>query len=395
MTLFPTLDQVRSRTWAAIDLDALAHNVRVLRDRVPAATAFMAVVKADAYGHGARPVAEAALAAGASWLGVATAEEAIELRGAGVSAPTLILGPVPPEWLPAVAADCSITVADQTSLDAAQRLPGRQRARVHIKVDTGMTRLGVSVDVLSGLLDAINPTKVVVEGLYTHLACADDPDPAMTREQLILFAGAAELTRARFPAVLCHAAASAGVLGYPGAALDLVRLGISLYGVVPAQHLSAPLRPVMMLSSRVIRTRRVAAGTPVSYGATYRPRRATTIATVPVGYADGYPRALSSAGAMLIGRQRHPVAGRVCMDFTMLDVGDAGVREGDEVTVFGPGLSAAEVAAAAGTIPYELFCRIGRRVPRLYLRGGRMVAIATAGDGFRAVDADRHEIEVR
>jgi alanine racemase len=217
----------------------------------------------------------------------------------------------------------------------------------------------------------------------------------MTRAQLAALTRAAEIVRARFPNILCHAAASAGVLGYPDAALDLVRVGIALYGVTPAPHLSAPLRPVMTLMSRVFQTRRVAAGAPVSYGATYRPQRATTIATIPVGYADGYPRALTNAGTMLIGRQRHPVAGRVCMDFTMLDVDDAAVREGDDVTVFGPGLSATEVAAAAGTISYELFCRVGRRVPRLYVRAGRIVAIAMAGGDLRSVDADRPGIGVR
>lgn len=395
MMLSPTPDQARSRTWAVIDLGAIAHNVQVLRGRIPPRTAFMAVVKADAYGHGAAPVAEAALAAGASWLGVATAEEVLELRAAGIAARTLILGPVPADWLPAVARDCMITLADHASLDVLHGLPGPHRPRVHIKIDTGMTRLGVAVDELPALLAAIDPARIVVEGVYTHLACADDSDPSMTRAQLTTFARAAELVRARFPGAICHAAASAGVLGHPEAALDLVRIGIALYGVAPAPHLSVPLRPVMTLSSRVIRTRHVAAGTPVSYGATYRPQRATTIATVPVGYADGYPRALSNAGVMRIGGQRHPIAGRVCMDFTMLDVGDAPVREGDEVTVFGPWLPAAEVAASAGTIAYELFCRVGPRVPRLFVREGRVVAVAIGSQDLRAVEVGRRGLEVR
>ncbi len=394
MMRFSILERARSRTWATIDLDAVAHNVRALRGRTPSATAFMAVVKADAYGHGVVPIAETALAAGASWLGVATADEALELRAAGVQAPMLILGPVPADWLPLVAEDCAITVGDQASIDALERLPSRTRPRVHLKVDTGMTRLGVPVEGLPALVARVDPARVVVEGVYTHLACADDPDPAMTRAQLAAFARAAEIVRARFPEVLCHAAASAGVLGYPEAALDLVRVGIALYGVSPAPHLDAPLRPAMTLSSRVVSTRRAAAGTAVSYGATYRAGRATTIATIPVGYADGYPRALSNACVMMIGGQRHRIAGRVCMDFTMLDVGGAAVREGDEVMVFGPGLPAAEVAGAAGTIAYELFCRVGRRVPRLYLREGRVVAVASAGHGLQPVEVDRRGIEV-
>ncbi len=390
----PALERARSRTWATVDLDALAHNVRVLRGRIPSATALMAVVKADAYGHGVVPVAETALAAGASWLGVATADEALELRAAGIRAPTLILGPVPAVWLPAVAAGCAMTVGDQASIQVLERLPGSTRPRVHLKVDTGMTRLGVPVEGLAALLARIDPARIVVEGVYTHLACADDPNPSMTRTQLGAFARAAEIVRARFPRVLCHAAASAGVLGYPESALDLVRVGIALYGVAPAPHLDAPLRPAMTLSSRVVSVRRVAAGTGVSYGATYRPIRASTIATVPVGYGDGYPRALSNAGVMVVDGQRHRIAGRVCMDFTMLDVGNAVVREGDEVTVFGPALPAVEVAGAAGTIAYELFCRLGRRVPRLYVREGRIVAAASAGYDPQRIEADRRWIEV-
>lgn len=361
-----------------MDLDAIAGNVGALRALLPARTAFMAVVKADAYGHGSVPVARAALAAGATWLGVVTPEEALELRAAGLEAPVLIMGPTPAHWLPRVAdAGCAIMVADQAMLDAVQGLPGSRRPRVHLKVDTGMTRMGTTLETLPALLEAVDPSRVVVEGLFTHLACADVPQSPVTGQQLRAFAEAMRAVRARFPAVLCHAAASAGVIGHPDAAFDMVRVGIALYGVPPAPHLAAPgLRPVMTLSSRVVRTRRVGAGVPVSYGATYRTPGPTVIATVPVGYADGYPRTLSNTGVMLIRGERFLVAGRVCMDYTMLDVGDAPVREGDEVTVFGPGLPADEVARTAGTIAHELFCRVGRRVPRLYLKGGTPVEIA-------------------
>ena len=363
----------RARTWATVDLDAVAHNVRAIRSVLPATTAFMAVVKADAYGHGAIPLADAALAAGASWLGVATPDEALELRDAGLRGAMLILGPTPVESVPdVIAAGCALTVSDAGAIGAIARAQSKVKPRIHIKVDTGMTRLGIAPDDLQTLLESVDPARVEVEGAYTHLACADEPDPSMTREQLDAFSRTARLVKARFPSAICHAADSAGALGWPDAALDLVRVGIAMYGVAPAPHLAGvPLRPVMTLSSRVVRARRVTAGTPVSYGATYRARGATTIVTVPIGYGDGLPRALGNVGQMVVAGRRVPIAGRVCMDFTMLDVGEASVAEGDEVTVFGGALPATEVAAAAGTIPYELFCRVGRRVPRVYLVAAR------------------------
>lgn len=372
------LSRARSRTWATVDLDAVAHNVRAIRSLLPDKTAFMAVVKADAYGHGLVPVAEAALAAGASWVGVMTPGEAAELLAAGVRAPILILGPVSADWLPRFAdSECRLTVGTIPALEAVQSLAGGARFRVHIKVDTGMTRMGVTVEELAGLLGRVDPSKVEVEGIFTHMACANAPDPAPTRAQLAAFERAVALVRERFPLAIAHAAASAATFAYPEAHLDMVRIGISLYGVAPAPHLTAPtLRPVMTLSSRVTRTRRVPEGTPVSYCGTYRTPQATTIATVGLGFADGYPRLLGNVGQMLVGGRRLPVAGRVCMDYTMLDAGDAPIREGDEVIVFGPGLPVDEVSTAAGTIPHELFCRVSRRVPRVYLRDGRPVAVA-------------------
>jgi alanine racemase len=368
----------RARTWATVDLDAIAHNVRALRRLIPRRTAFMAVVKADAYGHGAVQVAKAAIAAGASWLGVATADEAFDLRAAGIDARLLVLGPVVPALVAAlVDAGCALAVADHGSLSAAQQAGAATPARVHLKIDTGMTRLGVVPGDVAGLLSCIDAGRVTVEGVFTHLACADDPDPTMTRAQLVAFARAADEVARRFPGAIRHAAASAAVVEYPEAAFDLVRVGLALYGVPAAPHATAvDLRPAMTLSSRIVGLRRVARGTPVSYGATYAAPADTVIATVPVGYADGYPRALSNRGVMLARGHRLPVAGRVCMDYTMLDAGRAAVEEGDEVIVFGEGLPAAGVAADAGTIAYELFCRIGRRVPRLYTRGGHVVDVA-------------------
>jgi alanine racemase len=381
-------EALRRRTWATVDLDALAHNVRVLRGRLPSRTAFMAVVKADGYGHGAVAVAEQAVAAGASWLGVATAEEAVELRAAGIAASLLVLGPVDPAWVPAlVDLDCALTIGGRASVPPQTDATVRRPARVHIELDTGMTRIGITPDELPGLLRGLDPNRVTVEGLFTHLACADARDLSMARAQIAAFLQAADWLRARVPDLCCHAAASAGMLAVPEAAFDMVRVGIAMYGVNPTPDRPLPLQPVMTLRSRVVRARRVAAGTPVSYGATYRTRAATTIVTVPVGYADGYPRALSAVGSMLVAGVPCPVAGRVCMDYTMLDAGDAPVREGDEATVFGGGLPAEDVASAAGTIAYELFCGVGRRVPRIYLGAGRPTAIAVAGRGMMRLDA--------
>lgn len=374
------VEVARSRTWATVDLDAIADNVAAIASRLPSHTAFMAVVKADAYGHGAVEVARAAVGAGAGWLGVATAEEAFELRAAGVDAPVLILGPIPAVLIDAaVEAGCVLTLADEASIPVLHQRAG-PRARVHLKVDTGMTRLGVAPERVGKIVAAIDPDRIAVEGVFTHLACADAPDQAMTRAQVALFAEAAGVVRGRWPGALRHVAASAAAFAQPGAAMDMVRIGIALYGVRPARHLAElPLRASMTLSSRVARVRRVPAGTPVSYGATYRAPRETTVVTVAAGYADGYPRALSGTGQMLIGGRRFPVVGRVCMDYTMLDVGDVVVREGDVATIFGADLPADDVAEAAGTIAYELLCRVGRRVPRIYLRRGRPVALRTAG----------------
>ncbi|MDR7419812.1 MAG: alanine racemase [Armatimonadota bacterium] len=381
------LNRVQTRTWATVRLDAVAHNVRVLRGCVPSRTAFMAVVKADAYGHGAVPVARAAIGAGASWLGVATPDEALALRAAGIDARVLVLGPVAPAFVrDVVAAGCALTVADPASLEAAHQAGGATPVRVHLKVDTGMARLGVAPEDVGALLPRIDGARVIVEGVFTHLACADDHDPTITRAQLAAFGRAADAVARRFPGVIRHAAASAAVVGHREAALDLVRVGISLYGIPAAPHLrQVDLRPVMTLASRVVRLRRVARDTPVSYGATYRTPADTVIATVPVGYADGYPRALGNRGVMLVRGQRVPVAGRVCMDYTMLDTGGVALAEGDEVEVFGDGLPVWEVADTAGTIAYELLCRIGPRVPRVYTRDGRAVAV-TLGT-LRDIDA--------
>ncbi len=365
------------RTWAEVDLDVLASNVRALSAFVKPA-ALMAVVKAGAYGHGAIEVSRAALAGGATSLGVATIEEGIALRDAGVQVPVLILGVLAAGDLPVALGSygLDITLGSEDSLDAwAAFIPLVRTARVHLKVDTGMSRLGVLPERVPHVLNALDQQGIPLYGCYTHLACADDPDPAFTREQLARFTRVLREVRQRHSRVVVHAANSAATLAYPESHFDMVRVGLTVYGLYPAPHLRArvPLRPAMTLKSRVVRVSRVDAGRTVSYGATYRTSAPTTIATIACGYGDGYPRLTNERSAVLIRGRRAPIVGRVTMDYLMVDVGDGPITTGDEAILFGQEITADEVASWAQTISYEILCRVGPRVPRVYLREGREV----------------------
>ncbi len=362
------------RTWAEVDLDALASNVRALSASVKPA-ALMAVVKADAYGHGAIEVSRAGLDAGATSLGVATIEEGIALRDAGVRVPMLILGELAAGDLPvALASEVDVTLGSVDSLDAwAAFVPLVRTGRVHLKVDTGMSRLGVLPEHVPHVLNALDLQGIPLYGCYTHLACADDPDPAFTREQLARFHRVLGEVRQRHPHVIVHAANSAATLAFPESHFDMVRVGLAVYGLYPGPHLRAQLRlrPAMTLKSRVVRVSRLDAGGTVSYGATYRTSAPTTIATIACGYGDGYPRLTNHRSAVIIRGRRAPIVGRVTMDYLMVDVGDGPVTTGDEVILFGHELTADEVASWAQTISYEILCRVGPRVSRVYLREGR------------------------
>jgi alanine racemase len=380
--------RARRRTWAEIDLDALQHNVKALCAAArPARLA--AVVKADAYGHGAVEVARSALEAGAAFLGVATLDEAVELRRAGIAAPILLLGYTAVEDAePAVAHDLAVTVFDLDlvrALGAAARRTGR-RARIHLKVDTGMGRIGVPPDAAGAFARAAAALPgIALEGCFTHFATADEPDTAAARAQLEAFHAALRgLDAASVAPGLRHAANSAALLALPDARLDLVRPGIALYGIPPAPHLAgaAALRRVMRLRSRVAQVKRVPAGTPVGYGHTYRAPRETTIATVPAGYADGYARLLSGRGEVAVAGRLCPLAGRISMDQCTVDAGDAPVRVGDLVELWGDAIPVEEVAARAETIAYEMLAGVCRRVPRVFQRGGRVAGVRTLlGDG--------------
>ena len=384
----PDRDALRAG-WAEIDLDAIRHNVTVLREVLVSPARLMVVVKANAYGHGAVEVARAAAAAGAWGFGVATVDEGEELRRAGVREPVVLLDlTMPDEAGRILAYDLAAGVAD---LDAARALSAAGTAsggtaRLHLKVDTGMGRAGCTAADAPSLARAMAALPgVVLEGAYTHFPAADDPDVEPTRGQLRVFAGVlAALRAAGITGMLRHAANSAGVLAMPEAHLDLVRCGIAVYGIAPAPHLRprVPLRPAMRLCGRLVQTKRVPAGTAVGYGREYRALRETTIATVPLGYADGYPRAAWRLAAVMLRGHRVPVAGRVSMDQLAVDAGDLDVHKGDEAELWGPALPIEEVAAAAGTIPWELLVRVASRVPRVFVRDGAARAVRTLVGGW-------------
>lgn len=366
-------------TRAIINLSALRHNVRQIRKHLPATTRLIAVVKANAYGHGAIPVSRTTLGAGADWLAVAIPEEGIELRTAGIQAPILILGMSLPEQAGLfidhnliAAVSCLDSLRAFQSAAAARKSP----ARVMIKLDTGMGRVGVQPDEAINLAQqALAMPDIEVVGLFTHFAAADEADNSFTLNQLDCFnqvVDALESQGIKLP--LLSAANSAATDAYPAAHFDAARPGIILYGLPPAPDmpLQLNLQPVMSLVSRIVHIKQVAADTPVSYGCTHRTQQQTWLATLPLGYADGYSRALSNKAEVLVRGIRRKVVGRVCMDQIVIDLGpvcDAAV--GDEVVLFGrqgqAEITLTELAVLAGTINYELACAISARVPRVYV----------------------------
>jgi len=306
-------------------------------------------------------------------LGVATAAEATALRSAGIDAPILILSPLPdPQISAAISAGARISLADPRQAEAIARDAARIRTRavVHIVIDVGMGREGLAPEeALRGFRDAAGLSDLDVEGLWAHLPSSEDEDTAPTHAQVRRFDEAARAFASFLPIRIRHLANSGAVLGVPGSAFDMVRVGISLYGFHPAGVPPEPhgLRPAMRVLAPVTFVKRVPAGTPIPYGGTWRAPCETSVATVRIGYADGYERLLSNRGWMGIGGKRYRVAGRVTMDQALLDVGDDPVRPGDAAVVFGPGGPGAdEFARAIGTIPYEILTSVGRRVRRAY-----------------------------
>jgi alanine racemase len=368
-------------TRVEISLSAIEANVGVAC-RLAATARLMAVVKADAYGHGAVPVAETVLRAGATWLGVATPEEGALLREAGIRSPILVLGPTPPDQAElSVIHGLDQCVTDPTQVEALDRAAEARGGIVaaHLKVDTGMGRVGVAPREVRRLAERIGALRGVrLVGLMTHFAEAEAEEPAFTREQLTRFLEAeGALREAGIRVPLLHAANSAALLYHPAARLNLVRPGILLYGCHPGRPRPGDpvLRPALRFRTAISQVKVLPAGASVSYGRMFVAPREMRVATLPVGYADGLSRLLSNRGQVLIRGRRAPIVGRVCMDMTMVDVTDlAEVRPGDEVVLIGrqgeDEITADLHAAWQGTISYEVLCRIGPRVPRVYMGSG-------------------------
>lgn len=374
-------------TWVEINLDNLRHNILELKKIISSATKLCAVVKADAYGHGAVEVAKEAIACGASYLSVAFLDEAIELRKNGITTPILILGFTPENQFDKILEyDITQTVYNFKSgamlSDCA--LKQNKKAKVHIKVDTGMNRIGFCPEACTTaeFRELFSLRGLEIEGIFTHFARADERDRHFTNEQFQIFTGIVKaIEEAGYKIPIKHVANSAGVLQYPETHLDMVRPGIILYGLYPSDEIDKnliSLKPVMSFKTRVSNVKVLPKGKPISYGGTYITQRQSIIATLPVGYADGYSRLLSSRAQVLINGQRAPVVGRVCMDQCMVDVTDiqGGVSIGDEAVLLGADgnnrISAEEIAELMGTINYEVVCGISKRVPRVYIKGGRV-----------------------
>ncbi|RKD22605.1 alanine racemase [Ammoniphilus oxalaticus] len=368
-------------TWVEVDLDAISANVNAFRKHLPEQTKLMAVVKADGYGHGAIPVAEEALAAGVQYLGVATLDEALELRAAGIDAPILVMGYTAPPFLEIAALrNITLTVFDLDVIAALDELTRRLRipVKIHLKVDSGMGRIGVRSEAeFRALISAVDKCPLIVlEGAFTHFSCADEVDSSYSEAQHHTFMRVIQNSLRSIPIIHCNNSA-AGIM-FPSWGYNMVRLGISLYGQYPspqARGQGIELTAAFALKSKISYVKDVSKGTFISYGATYQTTSKAKIASIPIGYADGYSRALSNRGKALVGGQKVSVVGRICMDQCMLDVSNLSTCfVGDEVVLIGRQgnaiITVDDVAELLQTINYEVTCMISRRVPRVYKRNG-------------------------
>ncbi|MDO4749466.1 MAG: alanine racemase [Eubacteriales bacterium] len=367
---------IQKRTWAEIDLGAIENNYKVIRREFPAECRFLGVVKADAYGHGAVPVAKRLEALGAEYFGVACIDEAAQLRAAGITKPILILGPTPAVYADMLA-DLDVTQAvdsEEQGLKLSQALSAGKTLRIHLKLDTGMGRVGFRAAEEERLMAAVRIMalpNLEAEGVFTHFAVSDEPDGVeYTHEQYDRFAAAIKLLEEASGRQLAirHCANSGAVVNYREYGLDMVRPGLLTYGYYNGDRKGLDLKPAMALRSRVAAVTKHRAGDTISYGRTFTATRDCTLAVVPVGYADGLHRCLSNRMEMMVNGKRVPQVGRICMDMCMADVTELdNVQPGDVVTIFGPELSVDEQAALAGTISYEMVCSVSRRVPRVYI----------------------------
>lgn len=393
------MTEIIRRTWAEIDLDALAHNYREIRAATAPKARVCCVVKADGYGHGALRVSAELQSLGADWFAVSNLEEALQLRRGGIVKPILVLGFTPPEEAAALSegdiSQCVYSTDYAEKLSLCAQATG-VRVKIHLKIDTGMSRLGFCFQdifrdegTIDEVIKACSLPGLLPEGVFTHFAVSDEgkDGDAFTMRQFGCFKELSEaLVRAGVGGdkpPIRHCANSAAVFDYPLSHLDMVRAGVVLYGLCPSEKLRArpDLRPVLSLRSVVSHVKTLLPGATVSYGRKFTADREMRVATVPVGYADGYPRALGPGGAVVLIRgQRCPVLGRICMDQLMADVtGVSGAAMGDRVTLIGRDgdeeITADEVARWEDTINYEVVCALSKRVPRVYLKGGKVESI--------------------
>jgi alanine racemase len=374
-------------TWAEIDITALKSNVRKTRELVGKKIKILLTIKADAYGHGSRFVARAAVGAGVDVLGVATLHEGIELRNADVRVPIVILSPsLKSEIHEILEHDLTPTVSDMAFAEALSKTAEHfsHPAKIHVEVDTGMTRGGVNAEDAFDFLKTVKGLpSLEVEGVYTHFPSTYSEDREFTVGQVEAFTGLLDALRAdgiSFP--LVHTANSAAIVEYGKSHLNMVRPGGMVYGMFPRSGIDGKgIRPVMSLKSRVVNVKIARAGSTISYGRTHKLTRDTRVASVAVGYGHGLSRALSNRGGFLVRGKRVPILGRVTMDVTLIDVSSVDVEVGDEVVIFGKQgdseISVYEVAAACQTIPYEITCSIGKRVPRVYIEDGKILGAMT------------------
>ena len=380
-----------SPVWAEIDLNAVARNICELRNILSPSSHLMAVVKANGYGHGSVEVARTALQSGADCLGVARINEGITLRKAGIDSPILIFSYTHPsmaEYLAEFNLTQTISSYDTAAALSSYAASLCKTIKVHIKIDTGMGRLGlmalssssgttINRSAINEIVSMADLPYIRLEGIFTHFATADSMDKTYSNKQFkifIKFLNELDITGIKIP--VKHAANSAAIIDLPATHLNMARAGISIYGLYPSDEINkerVSLVPAMTLKTRVIHTKTIGAGFKISYGSTYKTSRPTTVVTVPVGYADGLNRLLSSKGNMLLHGVKIPIIGRICMDHTMLDAGNIqGIKTGDEVVILGKQgnrcISAEDIASKINTINYEVVCMVTSRVRRIYLR---------------------------
>jgi len=363
-------------------LDTLLSNLNVIRSMLSSRCKIMGVVKAGAYGHGALPVSRILLENGVYMLGVASFDEGCELRRGGICAPILVLSEVPSECISKAAnKNLTLTVHSRSFLESiSQKVPQGKQVSIHIKVDTGMGRLGFAVEDAADALDfALSHSGCKVEGIFTHFARAETPSEPFTKKQIYIFTELLlRIRKAGMDIPITHAANSAGIFNYPESHFDMVRPGISLYGIPPQEENNLGLAEIITWKTELLQIKWVPKGTSISYGSTFITTRRSLIGTIRIGYADGYNRLLSNQGHVIIKGRLYPIVGRICMDISLVDLTNApNVSMSDEVTLIGcqggEKITASHIASLCGTIPYEVLCNIGARASYIYKRNDKTI----------------------